>query len=501
MKKIVSIVAALAMATAMFADPVANVAVVEFTGNAKVTWGVNLDDNKTGFKNETDTSMKLQLFEHGTKATESDANVWGEIVVTSENYSNPAGSMINGIAKGDGVKNITPRVDKALLHIGPAWVGILSGDTQVGDMTPVVAVKGSNPWQDLTDVNGRNMKIYNVGKKATQGITIGFQVDNIVKVEADIRSNKNADGSKYSDAYATAIQADLLAVPNLTFSVGVAHNLTVGKKSTENSLNDDAFFAKAAYELAINDTFYVKPQAAMSLETPPMQYAGATVAKDSKKINATAAVLFGWNKNEIQSWSGVKYLNQWDGSIADDRIKTSNGASVALHVVSQSATNDANWAFGETYGDLMIGAFDAGTLVPGLTFGANLEITDFIYSGKIEDKDGKDMIADSAKAHDVSREEYVRIGHYAKKSLVAEVKYSIAVGEGTVAPKAGFGMADKFVKTTDKGLEEYKFDFNKCFFGVELSGFVPYTTFEVMYDNADLDTTKGTLDVSCKISL
>ena len=497
MKKIVSIVAALAMATAMFADPVANVAVVEFTGNAKVTWGVNLDDNKTGFKNETDTSMKLQLFEHGTKATESDANVWGEIVVTSENYSNPAGSMINGIAKNDGVRNITPRVDKALLHIGPAWVGILSGDTQVGDMTPVVAVKGSNPWQDLTDVNGRNMKIYNVGKNATQGITIGFQADDIVKVEADIRSNLDPDGNKYTDVYATAIQADLLAVPNLTFSVGVAHNLTIGKKSTENSLNDDAFFAKAAYELAINDTFYVKPQAAMSLETP----AWGGIAKDSKKINATAAVLFGWNKNEIQSWSGVKYLNQWDGSIADDRIKTSNGASVALHVVSQSATDDDNWAYGVTYGDLMIGAFDAGTLVPGLTFGANLEITDFIYGRKTEDKDGKDMVAEWAKLYNLSRDEYVRQGHYAKKTLTAEAKYSIAVGEGNVAPKAGFGMKDKFVKTNDKGLEEYKFDFNKCFFGVELSGFVPYTTFEVMYDNADLDTKKGTLDVSCKISL
>ncbi|MCQ2578654.1 MAG: hypothetical protein MJ176_09020 [Treponema sp.] len=491
MKKIVSIVAALAMATAMFADPVANVAVVEFTGNAKVTWGVNLDDNKTGFLNETETHMTLQLFENGTKATEGEG-VWGEIVVTSDNYSDPQRFRDN-----DGMRNITPRVDKALLHIGPAWVGILSGDTQVGDMTPVVAVKGSNSWQDTTDVNGRNMKIYNVGKNATQGITIGFQADNIVKVEADIRSNKNADGSKYSDVYATAIQADLLAVPNLTFSVGVAHNLTVGKKSTENSLNDDAFFAKAAYELAINDTFYVKPQAAMSLETPAWE----GVAKDSKKINATAAVLFGWNKNENQSWSGVNYLNQWDGAISGDRIKTSNGASVALHVVSQSATDDDNWAFGKTAGDLMIGAFDAGTLVPGLTFGANFEIYDFIYSGKMEDKDGKDMIAETAKALDVSREEYVRLGHYAKKSLVAEAKYSIAVGEGTVAPKAGFGMTDKFVKTTDKGLEEYKFDFNKCFFGVELSGFVPYTTFEVMYDNADLDTTKGTLDVSCKISL
>lgn len=415
MKKIVSIVAALAMATAMFADPVANVAVVEFTGNAKVTWGVNLDDNKTGFLNETETHMTLQLFENGTKATEGEG-VWGEIVVTSDNYSDPQRFRDN-----DGMRNITPRVDKALLHIGPAWVGILSGDTQVGDMTPVVAVKGSNSWQDTTDVNGRNMKIYNVGKNATQGITIGFQADNIVKVEADIRS-----AGKYTDVYATAIQADLLAVPNLSFSVGVAHNLTVGKKSTENSLNDDAFFAKAAYELAINDTFYVKPQA---------------------------------------------------------------------------ATDDDNWAFGKTAGDLMIGAFDTGTLVPGLTFGANFEIYDFIYGAKTEDKDGKDMIAETAKALDVSREEYVRLGHYAKKSLVAEAKYSIAVGEGTVAPKAGFGMTDKFVKTTDKGLEEYKFDFNKCFFGVELSGFVPYTTFEVMYDNADLDTTKGTLDVSCKISL
>jgi len=492
MKKIVSIVAALAMATAMFADPVANVAVVEFTGNAKVTWGVNLDDNKTGFQNDVETHMSLQLFENGTKATEGEG-VWGEIVVTSDNYSNPQRFRDN-----EGMRNITPRVDTAKLHLGPAWIGILAGDTQVGDMTPVLAVKSSNSWQDTTDIGDRNMKIYNVGKNATQGITIGFQADGIVKVEADLRSS-----GKYTDVYATAIQADLLAVPNLTFSVGVAHNLTVGKKYNENSLNDDAFFAKAAYELAINDTFYVKPQAAMSLETPKMDYNGSTVAKDSKKIKATGAVLFGWNKNENQSWSGVNYLNKYDSGISGDRIKTSNGVSAALLLQSQTATDDDNWAYGVTTGDLMIGAFDAGTLVPGLTFGANFEIYDFLYNVKVEDKDGKDMIEEGLKAADskLTRAEAVRIGHYAKKSLVAEVKYSIAVGDGTVAPKAGVGMTDKFVKTTDKGLEEYKFDFNKCFVGVELSGFVPYTTFEVFYNNDDLDTTKGTLDVSCKISL
>ena len=66
MKKIIAMGAAVALAASMFAaEPVANVAVTEFTGNASVEWGVDLDTKKTGFKNSTESHLKFKLFDGG----------------------------------------------------------------------------------------------------------------------------------------------------------------------------------------------------------------------------------------------------------------------------------------------------------------------------------------------------------------------------------------------------------------------------------------------------
>ena len=496
MKKIVSIVAALAMATAMFADPEAVSSIAKFDGDASVTWGVDLDSGKTGFKNAVGGGLRLVLMNEGTKATSSDATVWGEIEIKAKGvgFNVDMGNNMKAtepdrtIAPGyDGGMDATMSVEKALLHIGPAWVGIKAGDTQVGDISPVLAVKSSNPWED-----NAGYKVAAVGKNATQGITIGFQADGIVKVEADIRSNEG-----YTDEYATAIQADLLAVPNLTFSVGVAHNLTVGHKNWETGLNDDALFAKAAYELSINDTFYVKPQVGCSLETPEMtfDFDGETYgAKDSKKLVAMGAVLFGWNKNENQGWNGI-----W-GNPKYTANNRSNGASVAIYVVNQSAKEDDVTAV-STNGKLIAGVWDAATLVPNLTFGANFEVENLISDLKVTDKDGE-LFEEIAKVMEKDRDFVmykVGVKNYATKTLTAEVKYDIAVGDGKVTPKAGVKVADKFIKEEADKLAEYKFDVKQVSLGVDFTGFVPYTDFSVVYDNADLDTKKGTLDLTCKI--
>ena len=61
MKKIIAMGAAVALAASMFAaEPAANAAVTEFTGNASVEWGVDLDSKKTGFKNSTDAQLKFK---------------------------------------------------------------------------------------------------------------------------------------------------------------------------------------------------------------------------------------------------------------------------------------------------------------------------------------------------------------------------------------------------------------------------------------------------------
>ena len=62
MKKALSVFLMAAMAFGAFADePVADVNVAEFSGNAAVTWGVDLDSGTTGFQNSTEVNLKLNL--------------------------------------------------------------------------------------------------------------------------------------------------------------------------------------------------------------------------------------------------------------------------------------------------------------------------------------------------------------------------------------------------------------------------------------------------------
>lgn len=88
MKKALVVLLAFAFVAGAFADaPVANLDVAEFTGSAKVTWGVDLDDESTGFKNETEASFKVNIVDGGEAATSSDNAVWGEIVVKTDGLS------------------------------------------------------------------------------------------------------------------------------------------------------------------------------------------------------------------------------------------------------------------------------------------------------------------------------------------------------------------------------------------------------------------------------
>ena len=65
MKKILAFFLVFALAGAVFADePSAEAKIAEFKGDAAVTFGVDLDTNRTGFKNEVGGSIKLNLLNH-----------------------------------------------------------------------------------------------------------------------------------------------------------------------------------------------------------------------------------------------------------------------------------------------------------------------------------------------------------------------------------------------------------------------------------------------------
>lgn len=394
MKKALVILMALAMVFAAFADePAANLSVAEFTGNATVSWGIDLETHKTGFTNSEEANLKINIISGGDKTTEG-SGIWGEIKIKSDGLI---------FKNGGWEKNGTATVDTAKIHFGDSvWLGIRSGDTALGKFAPVTAVYGKQSWESgFYTIDGV------AADSKTQGITLGVALPGIANIDVDFRS-----AAGYTDDYAMAIQADVKAVENLTLNGGVSLDLAADATGAK---EDAAIFAMTGYNLALNDTFYVKPQAGFSMKG------------DAK--NVSAVLFMGWNQSELNEWQTPYFFN-WN--------RTSNGVSAAF-VTDLNGTKR-----------LEVGLFDNASLVPNLVFGAYIE----------------DVLAET-------------------KTIEAAAKYGIAVGDGTVSPEFGI----KFVGSDN----EYKA-------GVNLSGFVANTTFNVDYTGKAIAGTAAHIDVSAKIS-
>lgn len=194
MKKALGVFLMTAMAFGAFADePVADVNIAEFSGNAAVQWGVDLDSGTTGFKNSYEVNLKLNLLNNGTKSTTGDG-VWGELVLKTEKdtfigwengddspevgdeYIN-ANKGLMGSGRNFGLKVY---VDVAKIHIGPAYIGIKRGDTQTGELKMDAAIRSADDDQSkwLSDVGPAGY---------SEGIVAGYDSD-MFKIDLDLRS-------------------------------------------------------------------------------------------------------------------------------------------------------------------------------------------------------------------------------------------------------------------------------------------------------------------------
>ena len=171
MKKIVMGLAAVAMATSMFAaDPAFAPSLAEYSGNQSVTWGIDLDnDNKTGFKNDGSATLKFNLFTAGDKTTSGDSDIWAELKIKNDAKDTTGAMVLPGAS-----------VDTAKFHIYNMYVGIKSGDTQTGALKFTRAIKsGDNDLGKLlSDVGPADY---------TQGIVAGYDDSNF-GVAVDFRS-------------------------------------------------------------------------------------------------------------------------------------------------------------------------------------------------------------------------------------------------------------------------------------------------------------------------
>ena len=366
MKKALVVLLALALVGGAFADaPVANLDVAEFTGSATVTWGVDLDDdNATGFKNETDASFKVNIVDGGEAATSSDNAVWGEIVVKTDGLS---------IEQGD-IENGTASIDKAVLHLGPVYMGIMADGTQVGAFDAPEAVRQQNGIGD-------------VGPNRIPGVVLGADFG-VVSVDVDFRNAGNLDedgnptandgpNGQYFDHYAIRAKVGINVVENLDLNVGFAY--AFDEEVLAGDISQKGFGANVAYKLAIGDEFYLKPGV------------GYTNKLVDDKGELAFGVLFGFDKGDTgDDEIGLPYF------VSADTDKGTSGVSVSTKL---DLNDDPMFI------PLAVG-FYAGDLVENLSAAVLLKTDDV-------ENFGDNFI------------------------FKAALSYAAAVGDGTITPRAG----------------------------------------------------------------
>lgn len=343
MKKIVAMGAAVALAASMFAaEPVANVAVTEFTGNASVEWGVDLDTNKTGFKNSTDAQLKFKLFDGGSKSTEG-SGIWAELKIKSVDDYGPAWKAENGTSFIKGAV-----IDTAKIHFNNFYVGILKGDTQTGELKFTRAIKSGD------HVNGKLLD--NVGPEFyTQGIVAGYDDSNF-GVAVDFRSrptgadanfawNDTNGAAQYSNDYAAAAEVTLKDSNEFLSGLEVK-----GGYSYEFAAHPVmGYSGSVAYKAKVSGDYYLKPA---------FGYTGASLDGTAKVNKIAGAVIFGWGDEDANA--GVYFLD-----VDADTKKVTPGVSVSYE---KDLDSDAD------YGKIEA-AFYLGKLVENLKAAALFSTT------------------------------------------------------------------------------------------------------------------------------
>ena len=549
MKKALGVFLMTAMAFGAFADePVADVNIAEFSGNAAVQWGVDLDSGTTGFKNSYEVNLKLNFLNNGTKSTTGDG-VWGELVLKTEedtfigwengdDSAEVGDEYINantGLMGGDPQRALGLKVyvDVAKIHIGPAYIGIKRGDTQTGKLKMDAAIRSADDDQAqwLNDVGP---------DKYSEGIVLGVDSE-VAKVDLDLRSyvaekdDKNKPKYQYTDAYAAALEAELkgegIGLDGFSAKVGTSFNFA--KHYQDEKVDADkidipetdehlwGYSASLAYKLGLDDTFYIRPQVGFTGQTEfynddDAKYKSTT----TNTLTVAAGLLFGWGEIGLDQNAGVYYLDD------DMAKKVSPGVGVVAYIPLPNKTTEEIDGTKTSVTRHRIRArimpsFYTGELIPGLTAAGYADIA--VTKLAKNDIEGPDRVY------------YIREEAKVPMAFALGANYAIPVDEMTITPKFGLRFAnaayvdyniqengDHPVFGDMKGQEQKKQGMDKygitsdgnylnLKLGVDVAGLVDNTTLSVTWqtenilndrDDANRNDPKwGTLNFKAKIAL
>ena len=467
-------------------------------------------------------------------------------------------------------------VDTAKVHFGPAYIGIKSGDTQTGELKMDAAVRSADndnaKWlnnvgpADYTQgiVAGYSHDMFNVaadvrsyfpaakvwsvtwksGSPIVDGRTspayfgdkdsadaFKAKVDAMqtaMSVPSDAVVNGGDGGTdwfgndnQYSNAYAFALEGEFTGVENLSVKAGVSYNFNDGfyadatkdvKTSLDNTLG---YSASAGYKLALDDTYYIRPQLGFTGSTVFGKYSAESDITLTS-MSMAAGILFGWGDIGVDANAGVPFLDD-----DDQTKKVSPGVGVVVSVplpTSFSISGDVSGS-GDYIGNQVVRimpSFFSGEIVPNLTAAAFADIVmmrDAVVTAK---SDGKTTEYKTPAANkDVAM------------AVAFGAKYAIAAGDMTITPNVGvrfmndsyldngitllntpFGEADKNRERENKNNDNVM----NLKAGVDVTGLIDNTTLSVIYNSRNLlnsidykgdanPAKLGTLNFKVKIAL
>ena len=554
MKKALGVFLMTAMAFGAFAEePVADVKIAEFSGNASVEWVVDLDSGTTGFENGYEVDLKLNLLNNGTKSTTGDG-VWGELVLKTEkdtyigwenggdsaqvgdSYISANTGMMNreNGANGANGMNLKVYVDVAKIHIGPAYIGIERDNTTTGKLKMDAAIRSAD--------DDKAIWLNNVGPDGyLEGIVLGFEND-VTKVDFDVRSKKAGD-YRYTNDYALALEGELkgagVGVDGLSVKAGVSYDVSkktyghtevaekvYSSEKTDKNAHTLGYSASVGYKLALDDTFFIRPQVGFTGQTTFANNEDAkTKTTDTKNLAVAAGLLFGWGEIGQDKDAGVYYLDD------DMAKKVTPGVGVVAYIPLPNKSTqdvDGNKSSEKRYAEFarIMPSFYTGELIPGLTAAAYADIAVTKLAKNVTDS--KDQVFYKAEEGKLPM------------AFALGAKYAIGVDEMTITPQFGLRFANSaYVSYMEKGdLEAEKGDpvfgemgvqkgadaddakyglnyhgnFMNLKLGVDVAGLVDNTTLSVTWQTANILNAKdyadkthgpklGTLNFKAKIAL
>ena len=345
MKKIVGIIAALALASSVFADPDATPAVVTFDGNASLEWIADLDAKTTGMNNGTSADFEIRFIAAGDKVTTGDQQLWGELKIKVGDDVKVKAS--NGEdADAFGFKGAT--VDTAKIHFMDddfyLHLNILKPSLKFFGGNYAIATRSdAAPYSFVEGV---------VELGTPNGFTVEFGLQDLVAFNFQFADNGQqvSSAKKYAFVFDATLKGAGIGVDGL--EVGAGAGYSTEKDAATGKDQDLVFVAKASYKLGIDDQFYVKPALQFTM-----------IGSDNSALNA--AVLFGWG-DEGKQWRSdfLNFDNATKLNVASASYRTADGVSILLTKPIKEAGESSK------YVALDIDAFDSKLLGDfGVTWG------------------------------------------------------------------------------------------------------------------------------------